>query len=265
MPWTIPSQTVRTVARGYRGIVAWSLQKALDDLGDYTVATDGDFGPATEEAVRRYQGETRLTVDGVAGPATQRDLVERHIRFRYSADPGLPVGLLEGFCEMEGGWLLGAVNWSVAGGVDCSVLQRRVYEKDYGNDAVIERAFNLKYQGRLLSGSLIRLRDIFHPRAGTNDGHAGMGANEKAWRLAALDHNYPSAAHRLSYTPIASLYKYPYTYWTTTQSWVTAHGFRFPDGTPVRTPLEWCHLYSGVLGGKHGHVGNVTKYVSRWS
>lgn len=251
--WVIPQNTVVTLREGDQSIVVWSLQKALN-VG---LTLDGDYGPATKSAVVKFQAASSLTADGIAGPMTQRKLVTK-ILAQYDVD--LPFGLLMGFAQMEGGYLLGAVNWSVSGGVDCGVHQRRVYSADYNDDAVIQRAFDVAYQTRLLADRLTELRGIFIAREGTNDGYKGVPAREKAWRLAALNHNYPSAADRLSRTPIAQLG----TYWTTAQSWVTGFGFRFPDGTPVRTPLEWTHLYAGTLAGAHAHKGNVTRYVTAW-
>lgn len=257
MAWTIPKTTDPSLRVGDRGIVVWSLQKALN-AQNTDVALDGDFGPATENSVKVTQRALGLIADGIAGPRTQAGLVSLIL---HPLEGTVPPNLLRGFSEMEGGNLLGAVNWSVVGGVDSGVFQRRVYEADYGDDAVIQRAFDTAYQGRLLRDRLVELRSIFEPRTGTRDGYGGMSPREKAWRLACLNHNYPSAADRFSRTPIHQLA----SYWTTPQTWVTGFDFRFPDGTAVRTPLEWCHLYSGVLAGKHGHKGNVTRYVTSWA
>lgn len=53
-----------TVRRGDTGADVRLLQRFLG------VADDGDFGPLTEAAVRRYQQMRRLGVDGVVGPQT---------------------------------------------------------------------------------------------------------------------------------------------------------------------------------------------------
>ena len=54
---------------GAHGQEVARLQKALSSLG-YKLVPDGTFGPATREAVRRFQKANRLANDGVAGPAT---------------------------------------------------------------------------------------------------------------------------------------------------------------------------------------------------
>jgi hypothetical protein len=261
--WVIPRTNQYTFKKGDKGIGVWSLQKALNDIGLYNLVADGDFGTATDTALKHYQTRYKVAggADGLAGPGTQRSLIANVVDRRDSVTT-LPHKLLYGFAEREGGWLLAPVNWSVAGGVDCGAFQRRVFDEDYGDTATIERAFNTTYQCRLLADRLTELRGLLITRAGVTDGYNGLTANEKAWRLAALNHNYPSGTDILSKTPIKSLS----SYWTSAQSWVTVHNYKFPDGTAVKTPLQWCHLYAGVLGnGVYGHSGNVTTYVTDWT
>jgi outer membrane protein OmpA-like peptidoglycan-associated protein len=53
-----------------------------DDTGGgayYTGAIDGKFGPATDRAVRDFQGDHGLAVDGVAGPDTRRELYTEYM------------------------------------------------------------------------------------------------------------------------------------------------------------------------------------------
>jgi uncharacterized protein (TIGR02594 family) len=49
------------------------LQGALAQLG-YAVGVDGDFGPATEDAVKQLQRQRGVDVDGVVGPRTAEAL-----------------------------------------------------------------------------------------------------------------------------------------------------------------------------------------------
>jgi peptidoglycan hydrolase-like protein with peptidoglycan-binding domain len=51
-----------------------TLQYLLRARG-HTVAVDGDFGPKTDTAVRSFQREKHLTVDGIVGPNTWGALV----------------------------------------------------------------------------------------------------------------------------------------------------------------------------------------------
>lgn len=57
------------MALGSYGSAVEDLQRDLRHLGHPLIA-DGDFGPATEAAVRAFQKSARLVVDGIAGPKT---------------------------------------------------------------------------------------------------------------------------------------------------------------------------------------------------
>src|SRR5919204_6530358 len=85
------------VARAVGSSQVAALQVALSARGLYAGTIDGVAGPATSQAVRRFQRRVGLAPDGVAGPATRRKL-GRH---------GLP--------ELGRRQLrLGAVGWGVA-------------------------------------------------------------------------------------------------------------------------------------------------------
>jgi hypothetical protein len=59
-----------TLQRGSQGAEVVRLQNALRALGFYDGASDGDFGPDTEEAVITFQDSKGLSTDGVVGPGT---------------------------------------------------------------------------------------------------------------------------------------------------------------------------------------------------
>lgn len=56
--------------KGDRGQQVEALQAELGTLGYYTYNLDGIFGPITEEAVKDFQSDQGLAVDGIAGPNT---------------------------------------------------------------------------------------------------------------------------------------------------------------------------------------------------
>lgn len=67
--------TRRTLRRGDSGPEVRELQTVLARWYPQSgLKVDGDFGPATEQAVRGLQTRAGLTVDGIAGPATFRTL-----------------------------------------------------------------------------------------------------------------------------------------------------------------------------------------------
>lgn len=62
----------RTLSRGASGADVTQLQVRLGGYPGHNsvLAVDGEFGPATEAALKRFQSAYNLTVDGVAGPQT---------------------------------------------------------------------------------------------------------------------------------------------------------------------------------------------------
>ena len=60
--------------RGIVGNITWLVQSALYCKGYDPKGLDGSFGPGMEAAVRKYQADHGLAVDGSAGQATQASL-----------------------------------------------------------------------------------------------------------------------------------------------------------------------------------------------
>ncbi|MEB3281845.1 MAG: peptidoglycan-binding protein [Lyngbya sp.] len=62
-------QSLPILRRGIQGKTVKNLQERLNILGSRLVV-DGIFGPATEAAVKYYQKDNGLLVDGIVGPQT---------------------------------------------------------------------------------------------------------------------------------------------------------------------------------------------------
>ena len=58
------------IRRGSRGLLVQEVQEALN-----ITPADGIFGPGTERVVKEYQAANGLTVDGIVGPNTLKDLL----------------------------------------------------------------------------------------------------------------------------------------------------------------------------------------------
>lgn len=64
------------ITQGQDGTAVILLQGILQKLG-HRIKSDGKFGPATEEAVRSFQLDGGVKVDGKVGEETARKLVEK--------------------------------------------------------------------------------------------------------------------------------------------------------------------------------------------
>ena len=71
--------------RGDDGQEVMAIQKRLAEL-KYSVSIDGDFGPGTEAAVKKFQQDYGLDIDGIIGPATYRTLMNKEMPPNRSAN-----------------------------------------------------------------------------------------------------------------------------------------------------------------------------------
>lgn len=65
-----PGTVATTLREGDKGTAVTELQTMLKKLNYYYGSITGSFGSLTKQAVRKFQDANKLTVDGVAGPAT---------------------------------------------------------------------------------------------------------------------------------------------------------------------------------------------------
>lgn len=66
---------LKQVKTGDQGVEVLLLQEILKARGYYEGGLDWSFGPQTEAALRQYQAERSLKLDGVAGPEIWKDLI----------------------------------------------------------------------------------------------------------------------------------------------------------------------------------------------
>lgn len=83
-----PSPTPQgALKKGSTGEAVREVQKKLKELGFLKGSADGDFGDATEAAVRAFQKQYGLTVDGKVGNATMAKLTTAKATMKPTASP----------------------------------------------------------------------------------------------------------------------------------------------------------------------------------
>ncbi|MBE5815940.1 MAG: hypothetical protein E7320_12200 [Clostridiales bacterium] len=70
VPTPAPEATPSSLSKGDTGDGVKAMQERLTELGFYDGECDGDFGPGTQDAVRLFQSQHGLAVDGAAGEMT---------------------------------------------------------------------------------------------------------------------------------------------------------------------------------------------------
>lgn len=182
LPYTISDAAYRyrPLRRGDKGWDVYALQTGLGGL-----VFDGVFGPATEDAVRRFQAEKKLTVDGVAGIVTQRAVALRTL-WPAQAQFETPPGLLRGQIEKESGFQLGNHSARRSDGTwDIGVAQRNTAYTDFAHG--FASAESIKILARQLRENYTKYK-----------GYRKITNERRLWELAAGSWNAPSWTDRLA-------------------------------------------------------------------
>ena len=152
-----------TLENGSKGDQVRTLQKRLKDLGYYNGSVDGSYGESTMAAVMAFQLRNNLTVDGKAGPATQRVLYGSKANISYPSmrqgEEGSSVKNLQ-YTLYELGYYDGAIDGkygqTTADAVRAFQIQNNIDPVDgvagsktlsrmYSSDAIAATAANVDY------------------------------------------------------------------------------------------------------------------------
>jgi peptidoglycan hydrolase-like protein with peptidoglycan-binding domain len=108
--------------KGSTGQAVRELQLALNALGYNTGAVDGQFGAQTESAVKHFQQDRGLTVDGIVGPITwlNIDEADQSEPILKNGSTGNPVRRAQKRLTL-GGWDTGGVDGVFGGHTESAV------------------------------------------------------------------------------------------------------------------------------------------------
>lgn len=212
----------RPFKRGDRGWQIAALQINLNRVGGNRLVLDGDFGPATERVARAFQVHRALKVDGVIGPACQERICIE-LSSPAARRHQLPVGLARGLLENESSFALAAVTEHPSdGGFDLGAWQ----------DSYPTPGSQEDYRASL-DVSVMAYRTCEKLRLAYDRYRTAGTPSRLAWECAALYHNWPAAADRMSkgLAPLRSGSDQP-------AAWVES-----ASGGRLHTPREWADAY----------------------
>lgn len=156
-PNSTPAPTAVLLKPGVKGDEVTRLQEHLKTLGYYSGEVDGQYGPATQEAVLRFQEQHGLDADGIAGEATRSLLYSQNAQtYVPTPTPNPTSGLLKKGSSGEAvramqerlktlGYYNGEVDGAFGGGTEEAV---RLFQRQNGLDVdgmAAQQTFSLLY------------------------------------------------------------------------------------------------------------------------
>ncbi|NJK73161.1 MAG: hypothetical protein HC942_02050 [Microcoleus sp. SU_5_6] len=164
---------MQTLKLGASGSDVVKLQKRLLELGLNSGSADGKFGPKTETAVKQFQKDKGLLVDGIAGQKTLAALFPGELL----GSPLLSYRAIELILEFEVGggreyynkflqrptWPEGASGVTIGIGYDLGYNSSEVFNKDWNKlgDSDQKRLSNCcGFKGETAKNRLASVRDI---------------------------------------------------------------------------------------------------------
>ena len=166
--WTVTSySSMNKTLKQVGNLQVLGLQYALQVTGHYSGTMDGDFGDGTESAVRNFQRAQGLTVDGRAGPDTQKNLYPM-AQQRY--DAGTIGDILNGSSTGSGSSDTsgGSTNISTTGTLvtTASVNLRKSTSSSSTRLDVVPANTTLTYTDATVSGSVTWYKVTYSGRSG---------------------------------------------------------------------------------------------------
>ncbi len=141
--------------RGDDGQEVMAIQKRLVELS-YTITNiDGDFGPETENAVRQFQADRGLEVDGIIGPDTYRALMNRDMPPNRGSSSIARRVLSAAYSVIGTPYVFGGTS---PYGFDCSGFTQYAFAQ--AGISIPRTADSQLYFGRRISMSELRVGDL---------------------------------------------------------------------------------------------------------
>jgi hypothetical protein len=173
-----PFRTLELLSPQMRGEDVYALQRALTEVGHDCGTPDGILGNLTSTAIKNFQKESFLTVDGKAGGATQKSLA-LNLSSRVAKATLVPYSAFIGQLELESGYRLGIYSPQRPDGTyDAGVAQRNT------KFTPPQDGFDPHPSIRALGEGIRKHYDLF----------AGIRDNKRRWALAQGAWNAPAFA-----------------------------------------------------------------------